>query len=43
MPLYQKIAKRVEELSLLGMSLRAIAKVLKVSKKTVTNAYLILQ
>jgi DNA-binding NarL/FixJ family response regulator len=38
-PLYQKLAKKVQELVALGMSLRAIAKILKVSKKTITNAY----
>jgi DNA-binding NarL/FixJ family response regulator len=37
-PLYQKLAKKVEELSLLGLSLRAIAKSLKVSKKTIKTA-----
>lgn len=38
-PLYQRLAKKVEELSLLGMSFRAIARNLKVSKKTVINAH----
>jgi len=38
--LYQRLAKKVEELSLLGMSLRMIAKSLKISKKIVTNALL---
>jgi transposase len=33
------LANKVKELSVLGMSLRAIAKSLKVSKKTATNAY----
>jgi len=38
-PLYQKLAKKAEELALLGMSLRSIAKTLKISKKMTTNAY----
>ena len=36
-PLYQKYSQKIKELSLLGMSLRAIAKNLKISKKTVMN------
>jgi len=38
-PLYQKLANKVEELSLLGMSSREIAKSLNISRKTVRNAY----
>jgi len=37
-PLYQKYSEKVKELSVLGMSLRAIGKSLKVSKRTVTKA-----
>jgi len=37
-PLYQKLASKVEELYLLGMSLRAIAKSLKVNRRTVLRA-----
>jgi DNA-binding transcriptional regulator YhcF (GntR family) len=38
-PLYQKLAKKVEELFLLGMPLRVIAKSLGVNKNTVKRAY----
>ncbi len=38
-PLYQRVAKKVEELSLLGMSSRKIAKSLNINRKTVRNAY----
>jgi transposase-like protein len=38
-PLYQKLAKKVQELLLLGMPLREIAGILKVSKKTIMNTY----
>ena len=37
-PLYQKFAQKIEELYLLGMSLRTIAKNLKVNRKTVLRA-----
>lgn len=37
-PLYQKLASKIEELYLLGMSLRAIAKNLKINRKTVLRA-----
>jgi len=36
--LYQKLASKIEELYLLGMSLKAIAKSLKVNRKTVLRA-----
>ncbi|OIO35049.1 MAG: hypothetical protein AUJ74_07745 [Candidatus Omnitrophica bacterium CG1_02_44_16] len=36
--LYQKYSEKVKELSVLGMSLRAIGKSLKVSKRMVTKA-----
>jgi len=36
--LYQKLAQKIEELYLLGMSLRTIAKSLKVNRKTVLRA-----
>ncbi len=38
-PLYQKLAKKVEELLLLGMAFRAIGRSLGVNKKTVMRAY----
>ncbi len=38
-PLYQKLAKKVEELLLLGMSFRAIGRSLGVNKRTVMRAY----
>jgi len=38
-PLYQKLAQKIEELSLLGMSVRAISKALKVNKSTIKRAY----
>ncbi len=38
-PLYQKLAKKVEELLLLGMSFRAIGRSLGVSKRTVIRTY----
>jgi len=41
-PLYQKVAKKVEELSLLGMSNREIAKSLNIGRNTVRNAYKLL-
>jgi len=37
-PLYQKLAQKVEKLYLLGISLRAIAKRLKVNRRTVLRA-----
>lgn len=37
-PLYQKLASKIEELYLLDMSLRAIAKSLKINRKTVLRA-----
>jgi len=37
-PLYQKIAQKIEELYLLGMSLRAISRSLKVNRRTVIRA-----
>jgi len=37
-PLYQKLAQKIEELYLLKMSLRAIAKTLKVNRRTVIRA-----
>jgi hypothetical protein len=37
-PLYQKLASKIEELHLLGMSLRAIGKSLKVNRRTVVRA-----
>ena len=37
-PLYQKLAQKIEELYLLGMSLRAIGRSLKVNRKTVKRA-----
>ena len=38
-PLYQKLAKKVIELRLLGMPNKEIAKNLKTSKRTVVRAY----
>jgi len=38
-PLYQRLAKKVEELLLLGMSFRAIGRSLNVSKRTIMRAY----
>ena len=38
-PLYQRLAKKVEELLLLGMSFRAIARSLGINKRTVMRAY----
>lgn len=37
-PLYQKLAQKVEELYLLKMSLRAISRNLKVNRRTVIRA-----
>jgi len=37
-PLYQKLAQKVQELHLLGMPYRAIARALNIDKKTVMKA-----
>lgn len=41
-PLYQKLAQKIEELNLLGMSSREIAKSLNINIKTVRKAYKLL-
>jgi len=38
-PLYQKLAQKVKELHLLGMSYREIARTLNINKKTAIKAY----
>jgi len=38
-PLYQKLAQKIEELLLLGMSFRAIARSLGVNRRTIIRAY----
>ncbi|OGX53398.1 MAG: hypothetical protein A2321_03920 [Omnitrophica WOR_2 bacterium RIFOXYB2_FULL_45_11] len=38
-PLYQKLAKKITELRLLGMPCKDIAKSLNIAKRTVTRAY----
>ena len=38
-PLYQKLAKKITELRLLGMPNKEIAENLKISKRTVIRAY----
>jgi DNA invertase Pin-like site-specific DNA recombinase len=37
-PLYQKLAKKTEELYLLGMPMRAIARSLSVNRRTIIRA-----
>ena len=38
-PLYQKLAQKVKELRLLGMTYKEIAKALNINKKTAIKAY----
>ena len=38
-PLYQKLAQKVKELHLLGMSYREITKALNINKKTAIKTY----
>ncbi len=38
-PLYQKLAPKIKELKLLGMTNIQIAKILKISQKTVKNSF----